>query len=343
MSTASIQFDLQRPTEISQKTETRISALDWTKGILIICMVAYHAINYSAFRPWAFKFLGFLPPSFILISGFIVAQVYVGKYGSTPAQLCARLITRGLRLLLLCSALNLAHFVALEKDLLEGVAEFGFRAKELFLTGNSKVGIFEILLPIGYLLLIAPALVLINARHWAFSPLIAISVFAVCVYIEHSGWSYKNLNLLSVGVFGFALGTIPLSQIDTLARQWVPGIACYAAYHFLNILIGDRYAIHTLGVIASIFLIYSAALASSPATTLSRAIIGFGNYSLAAYIAQIGVLRLLVKVANGFPQTITGVIILTIATLVLTAAIVFGIHLCRRIRVFNKTYKVIFG
>src|ERR1039458_3410046 len=59
---------------------TRIAALDWTKGALILFMVAYHAINYSAFRPLAFRYLAFLPPSFILITGFLVGQVYAAKY-----------------------------------------------------------------------------------------------------------------------------------------------------------------------------------------------------------------------------------------------------------------------
>src|SRR4051812_8209465 len=77
---------------------SRIAALDWTKGALVIFMVVYHAINYSSFRPLAFQYLAFLPPSFILIAGFVVGQIYTSKYDLNRWSPYGRLLLRGFKL-----------------------------------------------------------------------------------------------------------------------------------------------------------------------------------------------------------------------------------------------------
>src|SRR5258708_615613 len=85
----------------------RIAALDFTKGALVLIMVVYHWLNYF-YRPQGdvYKYLRFLTPSFIFITGFLVSNVYLSKYGVTDPRLPRRLIQRGLKILGVFVVLN---------------------------------------------------------------------------------------------------------------------------------------------------------------------------------------------------------------------------------------------
>src|SRR5258708_7126061 len=81
---------------------TRNDALDITKGILVVIMVLYHWINYFVTLNWdVYRYLRFITPSFILITGFVLSNVYLRKYLATDLRLHRRLLGRGLKLLLL--------------------------------------------------------------------------------------------------------------------------------------------------------------------------------------------------------------------------------------------------
>src|SRR5689334_8721443 len=86
----------------------RISALDFTKGALVLIMVLYHWINYF-YGPSDNRYLRFLTPSFIFITGFLISNVYLTKYGLSNPQLPKRLIQRGLKILGVFAVLNLTR------------------------------------------------------------------------------------------------------------------------------------------------------------------------------------------------------------------------------------------
>src|SRR3984957_12974562 len=78
----------------------RITALDFTKGALVLIMVLYHWINYFIGPDWGYyRYLRFLTPSFIFVTGFMVSHIYLSKYKAADPRLPKRLITRGLKLL----------------------------------------------------------------------------------------------------------------------------------------------------------------------------------------------------------------------------------------------------
>ena len=88
-----------RITAISPKVQ-RISALDFTKGALVLIMVLYHWINYFIGPQWRYyDYLRFLTPSFIFITGFMISNVYLSKYDPADARLSKRLFMRGLKLI----------------------------------------------------------------------------------------------------------------------------------------------------------------------------------------------------------------------------------------------------
>src|SRR6266404_5555429 len=70
----------------------RISALDFTKGALVLLMVLYHWINYFIGPQWKYyQYLRFLTPSFIFITGFMISNVYLSRYAATDPRLPKRL------------------------------------------------------------------------------------------------------------------------------------------------------------------------------------------------------------------------------------------------------------
>ena len=85
----------------------RIDALDMTKGVLVMAMVVYHSFNYSTDYTLGFKYLPFLPPSFILITGFLIARLYFTPEAARDSRVYERLFFRGCRLLVLFTLLNL--------------------------------------------------------------------------------------------------------------------------------------------------------------------------------------------------------------------------------------------
>src|ERR1700740_404806 len=75
---------LVKPDEVTTASlvnKQRIPALDFTKGTLALFMVLYHWINYFVGVEWGYyRYLRFLSPSFIFISGFMISNVYLSKY-----------------------------------------------------------------------------------------------------------------------------------------------------------------------------------------------------------------------------------------------------------------------
>src|SRR5213596_2263625 len=90
-----------RPHAPRPSSRQRIDALDMTKGVLVVAMVVYHSFNYSTDYTLGFKYLPFLPPSFILITGFLISRLYFEPKPASDPGVHGRLLLRGFRLLLL--------------------------------------------------------------------------------------------------------------------------------------------------------------------------------------------------------------------------------------------------
>src|SRR5271167_4696572 len=130
-------------TTIAPKTTQRISALDFTKGALVLIMVLYHWINYFIGADWAYyQYLRFLTPSFIFITGFMVSNVYLAKYDPADPRLWRRLFTRGLKLLVIFLVLNAARIFIVPVLATGVVAESTLDPGKLFIvfvSGNLSV------------------------------------------------------------------------------------------------------------------------------------------------------------------------------------------------------------
>ena len=309
-------------------------------------MVVYHAINYSPFRPLAFEYLAFLPPSFILIAGFVVGQIYAFKYDLTRWAPYGRLLLRGFKLIALFTVCNLLlhifEFRAFGWS--EGIFEFADRATSIYLIGNGRVAIFEVLLPIGYFLLTAPLLVYLS-RYSRWSVVgIALATFGLCVWLEKRGLSFDHLVLFSCGLFGMALGAIPIQSINTLASRWAVVLPTYFLYRLASHWLGERYSVQVFGACATLLLLYAIALKWHSFRWLYQHVVQLGVYSLFAYFTQIVLLQILVRWIAGRPQHPWSVVATIGFTLVCTSlAVVLVAKLRARSSVANTGYKTVFA
>lgn len=332
-----------QPVTALRRRSTRIDALDWTKGSLIICMVIYHAINYSAFRAMSFQYLAFLPLSFILITGFLVGQIYAIRYDLGTWKPYARLSIRGTKLFLLFAGLNAGFYVISKGGFYQGWSEFMARSGGIFLSGKGRSAIFEVLLPIAYFLLLAPLLLWLRFWKCGLVAVMAGALFFICTALEWNGRSFQNLGLFSAGVIGAALGLVRMEGIDKVAAQWLPVLLPYVLYRLCSRCFGEIYPVQVFGATASVFVLYSCALHLDCGSWFGRQIVILGRYSLLGYLAQIAILQALVKLCGGRPDHWAGVLGFGIATAALLFAIVRVVHAQRQsLPVVDLFYKTVF-
>src|SRR5262249_6188838 len=117
-----------------------------------------------------YKYLRFLTPSFIFISGFLVSHVYLARAKTDRVRVSRRLAERGFKILGIFVFLNLVR-TFLIPDVRRGIMPseaWSLRnLAAIYLTGNvsaagGKAAAFYILVPISYLLLLSAGLVLVE-------------------------------------------------------------------------------------------------------------------------------------------------------------------------------------
>ena len=149
----------------------RNPALDFTKGALVLFMVLYHWLNYFISADGDFyRYIRFVTPSFIFITGFVISNVYLAKYELSDSRLPKRLLQRGLKILAIFVVLNIVISLLLSRSH-DGRTLFSlFSASNLFaiyVTGNTviagggKLAAFYVLVPISYLLVLSAGLLIL--------------------------------------------------------------------------------------------------------------------------------------------------------------------------------------
>jgi len=279
----------------------RIEALDFTKGALVLIMVLYHWIDYFC-GPYDNRYLRFLTPSFIFISGFIISNVYLRKYGISDRKLPNRLIQRGLKILGVFVVLNAIRFLLVAgrsqgpqtptRSWLQSFVDIyviGTAAGG----GDLKAVAFIILVPIGYLLILS-AFLLIVSRFYRYTFHVVCLSFLVCVLITNfERFEIPNLELLTIGLLGVLAGYLPIERVNAAVRHPYSLAAAYLLYlvaiTFWNVI----YPLQIIGVYLSLMILYLLGEHSGEPGMARRTILLLGNYSLLGYIAQIAILQCL--------------------------------------------------
>lgn len=322
----------------------RLAYIDITKGLLVILMVVYHTINYTQSYATAFRYLCFLPLSFILITGFLLGRVSRSRVLDRPAEGSSRLVVRGMRLVVLFTVLNvLAQVVAGGRNGSRGVENFFAHWDDVYIEGGSRLAAFDVLLPIGYLVALSPVLLRLGISSRISLAVLTAIVLACCIIADLLGHAHANAFFISVGVLGLIVG---MSSFDPAGlKNRLPILAVgYATYLPIGMLRGWVFGIQVLGAVVALALI--AALASYPKADswAGKRIIVLGQYSLVAYIAQIAVLQLIARVI-GRPELFSaGSAILFATAMIATSVTVEATHWCRGAFLpIDKAYRAIFA
>jgi len=332
----------------------RDTALDFTKGILVLFMVLYHWLNYFiGSQGQYYNYLRFLTPSFIFITGFMISQVHLQRYGTDNLLLPRRLMLRGLRLLAVFVALNILIDLALSNSLIRRFfagSALPATLFSIFVTGNitsyegQKSSAFNILVPIAYLLIVSAGLTLICRRlKYAFHYACALFILSI-VLLSSQGIRSLNLDLLMIGVLGVVFGYVRREQIAAVASHPYVVCAIYCVYLAAITAWDVTLPVQVTGVVLTTTLIYMAGKSVGGSGIIRGQAVLIGKYSLFGYISQIAILQVLRRL-SWFSRH--GVIILVASLLlgvVLTVIFVDLLDWARvKSRMVDQAYQLVFA
>ena len=330
---------------------SRFVALDLTKGVLVVCMIVYHGLNYSTQRHVGFMLLPFLPPSFILITGFLISHLYRPSAAAPGWRRTTRLLVRGIKLLALFTLLNvLAQLLVRERarGQMPDLATFWSNWFGTYVSGDGRLAVFEVLLPIAYLLLLAPILLWFDRCHRAYLPVLTVAVVATCALVDANVGLWMNAQMWSAGLVGMVLGRLSDKNLKSLGRYRMLLLFAYIAYVAIELVLhrnfGYDYFLELLGAGLVLAIIYGFSVNLVPKGSVLKRLDLLGRYSLVSYILQIGILQVFVRWQGRPEPTSPGFLTLLFGTLLLTIAAVEMIEWSRRRSAgISLLYKAIFA
>ena len=331
----------------------RISALDFTKGALVLIMVLYHWINYFIGPQWEYyRYLRFLTPSFIFVTGFMISNVYLAKYDASDPRLAKRLFRRGLKLLIIFLVLNVARTFIVPALGTGGVARNLLDASNIFtvfVSGNfpvvgSKLISFSILVPISYLLMLS-GLLMLPYRFFRYTfHVVSVFLLLSIVALGLIGAQSSNLELITIGMLGVLAGFMPIATINDLVRRpYLLGLA-YLGYTIAITIWNVPFWLQLIGVPLSLMVIYLVGISGSGSGAVGNEFILLGKYSLFGYISQIGILQIL---AASLRHVNLGFLVLIASFVAAFALTIISVEVVDRLRAkvpsMDSLYKAVFA
>jgi peptidoglycan/LPS O-acetylase OafA/YrhL len=337
---------------IELKDTTRIPALDFTKGFLVLSMVVYHLFNYFLEGGHIiYAYVGYVTQAFIFYSGFVTGTVYFNKLIADKKAVYKRLIVRGCKIILLFFIINLLIHALFQNNLNNkdfGLHLFLNNITTVFLTGSDKIARFAILLPIGYVLLLSPVLISLHRyKYYAFTTIIVFWLLADLMDVR----GFFNLNCILTGIAGVFGGLIYNDQYKRLNIKQVRFAAVAIVLIFLFIFIPfysdprSHYISYFLYIIVIVYNMHLLTGFFNPTGLLTRHVLKFGQYSLYLYLAQIFILQIIKKIL-GFNLSSVSVIhflLFIFVTLTLVGLCYLTDFLRNRFSILDKIYRFVFA
>ena len=337
-----------KPADLSRDT-----AIDFTKGALVLFMVLYHWLNYFVGSQGRYyDYLRFLTPSFIFITGFMISRIQLRRYENSGGRLPKRLFVRGLKLLVLFLVLNALVYAALSRvHVPYSVWEKSLRTFSwgAFVAGTSrapdgqKSAVFNILVPIAYLLIVSAAVVLTKRVRYAFYVTLSVLIAAV-ILMRFSHLENMFLDLLMIGVLGVVVGFAGREQISSLVSHPYLLITLYCLFLVAITIWGVPLPLEIASVILTTALLYTAGSSLAPAGTARQRMILLGKYSLLGYIGQIAILQGLRRISWLSQHGVGASLGALLLGALLTIAIVEAVDIAtQRSKIANDLYRLVFA
>jgi peptidoglycan/LPS O-acetylase OafA/YrhL len=336
----------------SQKAQ-RIPALDFTKGALVLIMVLYHWMNYFTHFDWTYyRYLHFLTPSFIFITGFMISNVYLSKYAVADPRLAKRLFTRGFKLIVIFLVLNVARSFVVQVLGTGVLVHNPLDAKNIFtvfVSGNlpvvgSKLVSFSILVPISYLLMLSGALMLPFRFYRYTFHLVCVLLLISTLVLGLIGAHSPNLEFITIGMLGVLIGFMPITAINDFVRHPYVLAFAYICYTIAVTIWNVPFPLLIVGVYLSLAVIYVIGASSGESGTVRSEVILLGKYSLLGYVSQVAILQILRATLHNVDLGVAGLGISFFAAFALT---IVTVHLVDRARIrmatIDRLYKAVFA
>jgi len=328
--------------------DQRLASLDFAKGVLVLVMVLYHWLNYFIGLQWdGYRYLRFLTPAFICISGFLVSRVYLQRYSADDPRLRRRLLGRGLKLLALFLALNILIDWTLGGGRVFNLSRPAMAlswAEAIFVQGRGGFAAFEILVSIAYFLLLAPLVLLVSKRLAI--PLWVIAAIAITAAAVVSNMRSLNphLEILPLAFLGLAAGANTSSRLASPLSSPVLVLLAYPFYLAAVAMWNVSYPLLVVAVTLNLLLIHVSTLLWGTSGAIQQYVVRIGQYSLLSYIVQIAVLQLLRRALQGQYLGVPALIgSLAVALAVTVAVVELTVLLRSRSTGFDRLYRVIFA
>jgi len=281
-----------------KSNEHRNVALDFIKGSGVIVMIIHHSLDY--FSPGAFvhRYVRFVTGLFILVTGFLVTNIYLTKYDITrdKKKISLRLNLRGIKILTLFIVLNLGIKLFITEDLAFYSSNLLNSLYTVFIAGNYKIIDFSLLIPISYILITLGIMIFVcNKRIWILIP-ISVCLLIYCSITVLEQQTAYNLRYVVIGITGAAIGFIQKKKCRWLHDNWYYIIFIYGLYTLTITFVRLLYPIYVASVLINFAFLYMLGTLLNTDTLFMNSIVLLGNYSLFGYLFQIAVLQILSRI-----------------------------------------------
>ena len=325
---------------------SRDQALDFTRGALVLCMVVYHAVNYSGADPAVLRHLRFLPGAFVFLAGFGVGRLYLPRWEAGGKNVPLRLWWRGVRLLALFLALNvLTHAVmptSYNRRL--DLAEFSERLAEILGPGAVRAAVFGVLPPIAYVLAACGAALALGRKGRDAVRLLGASVSGGAAVLAIFSPLPFNLELAALGFLGVLAGSVNSGRLPLRLQQPLPLLGIFFVLQAPLLRDEPGFVLTAALITVTLALLYTTGRRISSRLIAFNPVLLLGKHSLPAYLLQIAALQVLFRTlrALGFgPPDLFSAIVFT-ATVTL-AGIAATTALRTRLPLADRTYRSLFA
>ena len=341
-----IVFDVQIFRMSGYQGVARNVTLDFVKGVLVIVMVIYHSMNvFALVGPDAYGSIRFVSGSFIFISGYIIATFNTAKFQANRAHISQRLIVRGAKLFIVFTALNIVINLTgagNPNKMQLGVQQYLSNLGAIYGPGDTRLASFQILLPISYLLIISPVILLLGDANRLLILACAIAILSAKILDVGS----VNIELLTLGVIGLFAGMIVrgTERSFVIKNRLILAISLLVCLSLMAYMSRNDIT-YSIAVMIVLKLFYDLGANVNLGNPIAKAVILLGQYSLVCYISQIiflqGLSRLLARQKWELGYEMLVIIMMT--TVFLWALGTLATVMRQRYILIEKSYKFIFS
>jgi hypothetical protein len=278
-------------------TAERSRSVDFARGWCVAGMLLHHTLNYFPLAVPLIKYARFVTGAFPFLAGFIIGHHYLRIYPGSGRAMVPRLILRALKLLAVFLCLNF-----ITRILPTGRVHWGDWTRTeieqgiflLFVSGNYRYLDFDLLVPIAYTLLLGGVLArALGSRPWLIHLLAVALVIGVGFLPDQTPGSYY-LRYTTIGLLGLSAGMLPQGVLEAaVSRLWPAWTAIYVAHLAVVPWVKFRHGVYVLVVLLNLTCAYALGAKLPARAFIVARLCRLGQYSLLAYVVQVGLLRFL--------------------------------------------------